>query len=74
MPSERMAEVCSGDDVHLLSVRIDRLMRWWQKLQLMMRGSRRRREARSVGGSPPAFYAPSHACPSSPMLPGVWSA
>lgn len=114
-----MAEVCSWDDVHLLTVRIDRLMRWWrpglvcigdaahatspiggfgvnlavqdavaaanilatplrdgtlterhlaalderrsfptkatQKLQLMMRGSRRRREARSVGGSPPAF-------------------
>jgi len=118
LPPARMAEVRSWEDVHLLSVRIDRLKRWWrpglicigdaahamspiggfgvnlaiqdavaasnllagplgngtladsdlaavekrrrfparatQKLQLMMRGSRRRRDEARRGG-PPAF-------------------
>jgi 2-polyprenyl-6-methoxyphenol hydroxylase-like FAD-dependent oxidoreductase len=30
LPPERMQEVRSWDDVHLLSVRIDRLQRWWR--------------------------------------------
>lgn len=30
LPPERMEEVRSWDDVHLLSVRIDRLQRWWR--------------------------------------------
>ncbi|MGX9394043.1 FAD-dependent oxidoreductase (plasmid) [Nitrobacteraceae bacterium UC4446_H13] len=30
LPPERMEEVSSWDDVHLLSVRIDRLKRWWR--------------------------------------------
>ncbi len=30
LPPERMLEVRSWDDVHLLSVRIDRLSRWWR--------------------------------------------
>ena len=30
LPPERMQEVRSWDDVHLLSVRIDRLKRWWR--------------------------------------------
>lgn len=30
LPPERMDEVRSWDDVHLLSVRIDRLKRWWR--------------------------------------------
>lgn len=30
LPPERMREVRSWDDVHLLSVRIDRLKRWWR--------------------------------------------
>lgn len=30
LPAERMDEVRSWDDVHLLSVRIDRLTRWWK--------------------------------------------
>ncbi|WP_062228356.1 FAD-dependent oxidoreductase [Aureimonas frigidaquae] len=30
LPPERLAEVTSWDDVHLLSVRIDRLDRWWR--------------------------------------------
>ncbi|WP_297253283.1 FAD-dependent oxidoreductase [Bosea sp. (in: a-proteobacteria)] len=30
LPPERMREVRSWDDVHLLSVRIDRLARWWR--------------------------------------------
>jgi 2-polyprenyl-6-methoxyphenol hydroxylase-like FAD-dependent oxidoreductase len=30
LPPERMGEVRSWDDVHLLSVRIDRLKRWWR--------------------------------------------
>jgi 2-polyprenyl-6-methoxyphenol hydroxylase-like FAD-dependent oxidoreductase len=30
LPPERMEEVHSWDDVHLLSVRIDRLKRWWR--------------------------------------------
>lgn len=30
LPAARMEEVGSWDDVHLLSVRIDRLVRWWR--------------------------------------------
>lgn len=30
LPPERMLEIGSWDDVHLLSVRIDRLKRWWR--------------------------------------------
>lgn len=30
LPAERLAEICSFDDVHLLSVRIDRLKQWWR--------------------------------------------
>ena len=30
LPAERMQEIRSWDDVHLLSVRIDRLTRWWK--------------------------------------------
>ena len=30
LPAERMLEVGSWDDVHLLSIRIDRLERWWR--------------------------------------------
>lgn len=30
LPPERMDEIRSWDDVHLLSVRIDRLKRWWR--------------------------------------------
>jgi len=30
LPAERMQEVQAWDDVHLLSVRIDRLKRWWR--------------------------------------------
>ncbi len=30
LPPERMEEVRSWDDIHLLSVRIDRLKRWWR--------------------------------------------
>src|SRR6201999_3691598 len=30
LPPERMQEVTSWQDVHLLSVRIDRLKRWWR--------------------------------------------
>ncbi|WP_244642113.1 FAD-dependent oxidoreductase [Chelatococcus reniformis] len=30
LPAERLEEVRSWDDVHLLSVRIDRLTRWWK--------------------------------------------
>jgi 2-polyprenyl-6-methoxyphenol hydroxylase-like FAD-dependent oxidoreductase len=30
LPAERMREVSSWDDLHLLSVRIDRLARWWR--------------------------------------------
>lgn len=30
LPAERMQEIRSFDDVHLLSVRIDRLKRWWR--------------------------------------------
>ncbi|HEY0122627.1 MAG TPA: FAD-dependent oxidoreductase [Rhizobium sp.] len=30
LPPERMQEIRSWDDVHLLSVRIDRLKRWWR--------------------------------------------
>ncbi|MBN9044078.1 MAG: FAD-dependent oxidoreductase [Rhizobiales bacterium] len=30
LPAARMAEIRSWDDVHLLSIRIDRLRRWWR--------------------------------------------
>lgn len=30
LPAQRMQEIRSWDDVHLLSVRIDRLKRWWR--------------------------------------------
>lgn len=30
LPPERLAEIASWDDLHLLSVRIDRLVRWWR--------------------------------------------
>jgi 2-polyprenyl-6-methoxyphenol hydroxylase-like FAD-dependent oxidoreductase len=30
LPTERMDEVRSWDDVHVLSIRIDRLTRWWR--------------------------------------------
>ena len=31
LPAERMQEIRSWDDVHLLSIRIDRLKRWWRR-------------------------------------------
>lgn len=30
LPAERVAEIRSWDDVHLLSIRIDRMSRWWR--------------------------------------------
>lgn len=30
LPAGRMEEICSWDDVHLLSIRIDRLRQWWR--------------------------------------------
>ncbi|MDR6955299.1 2-polyprenyl-6-methoxyphenol hydroxylase-like FAD-dependent oxidoreductase [Ancylobacter sp. 3268] len=30
LPAERVGEITSWDDIHLLSVRIDRLARWWR--------------------------------------------
>ncbi|GAB4067907.1 FAD-dependent oxidoreductase [Ancylobacter sonchi] len=30
LPAERAGEIASWDDIHLLSVRIDRLTRWWR--------------------------------------------
>ncbi|MCM2457065.1 FAD-dependent oxidoreductase [Rhizobium sp. CG4] len=31
LPKDRMREIASWDDVHLLTVRIDRLKRWWRQ-------------------------------------------
>src|SRR5690606_35844441 len=30
LPADRLKEIRSWDDVHLLSIRIDRLKRWWR--------------------------------------------